>query len=346
MGNSKDRVFDHKSIMSKKLSLPLILGTTLALTLINVDLFPSSSPWVSMGEVAQARKSGGRSGGGSFHKSSGSSDSKSTKPSTSSYPKKSRSKHRPHVEIEIESGPRSPVYSHSNNSGGGAIRFLFSLILIGVIGVIIFAIIKAYSNKNNPSAVQSANEVNNNLVTLTKLQIAFLATAKDVQSQLSELVLRVDTNTHNGLEELLQESILILLRHSDYWTHALSYSKSTYLNQADQKFNELSIAERSKLTSETLTNMNGKIQQGNLIHPENEDSDFIVVTLLVGSAHDRPLVGNLHSSDEVKQALQKLASMSSEYLLKLEVIWSPQMTTDTLSYDEFVLEYTDMVQLV
>ena len=72
---------------------------------------------------------------------------------------------------------------------------------------------------------------------------------------------------------------------------------------------------------------------------------YIVVTLLVGTAHDKPLFQQIRTPDDLKEALNSLGSMPSDYLLKFELIWSPQKENDSLTYDEFILEYTNMVEL-
>jgi hypothetical protein len=53
------------------------------------------------------------------------------------------------------------------------------------------------------------------LVTISKLQVALLADAKQVQIELSELSLDTDTNSHEEIMNLLQESCLVLLRNAD-----------------------------------------------------------------------------------------------------------------------------------
>ena len=199
---------------------------------------------------------------------------------------------------------------------------------------------------NNNNSTAYSRERDNDTVTISRLQIALLALATDVQSGLTELSLRVDTSTEEGLKELLQESVLILLRNSEYWTHHVNSSQKINIDQAEAKFNSLSLEERSKLSSETLSNMEGNIRQKSVISPDDESAMYIVVTLLVGTAHDKPLFEDIRTPDDLKQALNNLGSMPSDYLLKFELIWSPQTENDSLTYDEFILEYTNMMELV
>lgn len=40
-----------------------------------------------------------------------------------------------------------------------------------------------------------------------------------------------------------------------------------------------------------------------------------------------------------------MASIRSDYLMVFELLWSPQTETDSLTYDELLTEYTEMVQI-
>ncbi|MDJ0582623.1 DUF1517 domain-containing protein [Crocosphaera sp.] len=58
------------------------------------------------------------------------------------------------------------------------------------------------------------------------------------------------------------------------------------------------------------------------------------------------LFENIRTPDDLKQTLNSLGSIPSDYLLKFELIWSPQTEKDSLTYDEFILEYTNMMELI
>ena len=92
--------------------------------------------------------------------------------------------------------------------------------------------------------------------------------------------------------------------------------------------------------------MGGNIRQQIVVCPDDESAMYIVVTLLVGTAHDRPLFKDIRSSEDLNKALKSLALIPSDYLLKFELIWSPQNQDDSLNYDEFITEYTKMLELV
>ena len=71
-----------------------------------------------------------------------------------------------------------------------------------------------------------------------------------------------------------------------------------------------------------------------------------MVTLLLGTADDRALFAKVHSIEELQEILEKLASIRDDYLMKFELLWSPQVENDSLTYDELLTEYTDMIQII
>ncbi|MBZ8178947.1 DUF1517 domain-containing protein [Oscillatoria salina] len=338
-------------------------------------------------EKAEAKKSGGRSGGGSFKRSSPSSRSSSPSRSTTTSPSNSNSSRpsskpspspvtspgntRPTTVSPRNSGSSggnttivvpnnssssdrrsTSAATYSQNSNWVANLFLFGLFLI--FGLITFAvfffILKALmSSNNNNNTVANAIETerDNDIVTISKLQIALLATATGVQTELSLLSLNADTETETGLVELLQESALVLLRNSDRWSHVSSSSESINIENAESAFNKISLSERSKFSHESLVNVSGRISSRTTTNSNNVDlGSCLVVTLLAGTADDKPLFGEIRSVDELKEALEKLASVRSDYLMKFELLWTPQAEGESLTYDEMLSEYAAMYQLV
>jgi uncharacterized membrane protein len=191
------------------------------------------------------------------------------------------------------------------------------------------------------------NELENDIVTITKLQVALLAEARHIQSQLSELTVNANTETSEGLLQLLQESALTLLRSPENWTHLQVSSQTIHRDAAEQIFHQLSIQERSKFSAETLINVGGSVRYQKPFSPDLNEAPaaYIVVTLLMGTADDNPLFKEIRTREELQVALQKVASIRSDYLMVFELLWSPQEETDSLTYDELLTEYTDMIQL-
>src|SRR4028119_428686 len=192
------------------------------------------------------------------------------------------------------------------------------------------------------------NELDNDIVTVSKLQVAVQSSALSLQSELSELTLEADTETTQGLRKLLEEAALVLLRNADNWTHVLGSSQTIdRREEAETVFSRLSIEERSKFSAETLTNVDGKIRQREVVESDRNQGTtaYIVVTLLIGTADDRPLFVKIDSAQAMQEALKNVAAMRSDYLMVFELLWSPQVETDTLTEAELATEYADLVAI-
>ena len=145
----------------------------------------------------------------------------------------------------------------------------------------------------------------------------------------------------------MQESALALMRTPENWTHVSCSSQSVHKDKAEEVFNKLSLEERTKFSEETLVNVRGRIAQrsGAIASPDKDPSAYIVVTLLVGTEHDKPIFGEIKNTEELRMALEAIASVPASHLLVFELLWSPQADSDSLTYDELLMEYSNMIQI-
>ncbi len=319
--------------------------------LVNVDM------------EAQARSSGGRSGGGSFR----SSPSSPSRPSSPSYSRPSSGGYAP----AYPSGGGYQSNPYGNNRGGGTVIvpvpvnpgyggtaygssndgvFTLGLLLMGGAGFVLllaYLAAKAKSGDRSTGFASADKELDNNIVTVSKIQVALLAQARAIQTDLTRFSLEVDTDTPTGLYQLMQESILALLRSPENWSHVLADSQTVKSREAAEAlFNQISVTERSKFSVETLSNVGGKVYRREFKpDPEEDPASYIVVTLVAGTAHDRPLFDKIQTESALKESLQKLAAIPLDYLMVFELLWSPQDAQDSLTYEELLTEYTDMAQI-
>ncbi len=241
--------------------------------------------------------------------------------------------------------PNSAPSAPSNASSSQGFPWGWVLLFLAIGGGVAIA---WYLLAKNNSTQGTAKELENDIVTVTKLQIALLANARDLPSQLRNLSYNADLETPEGRVEFLQEVALSLLRYPEYWSHAFSSSQTVKsLAQAEQVFEQLSIAERSKFSAETFSHVHGQVRERSTVavDDDNQPAAYIVVTLLIGTEDDRPLFGSIHSTAELQQALQRVAAITQDYLLVVELLWTPQKDTDVLSYDQLLTGYADLVQL-
>ncbi|AFY74354.1 putative membrane protein [Synechococcus sp. PCC 7502] len=290
---------------------------------------------------AEARSTGARTGGGSFRRSSPSNSSPIRSNPAPIQPNRTGGNNTIIAPIFIpgSGGYNNGYRSSSSSSDGSWLVFLIVILALAGTGYLIYRVLRATN--------VGVSELDNNKVTISKLQVGLLAEARVIQSQLTELSLDADTETPEGLLMLLQESAIALLRTPENWVYVSSSSQATTRDKAEDLFNSLSIAERTKFSTETLVNMNGRVRTSNNYKndPDQAPAAYIVVTLLIGTEYDQPLFGQINSREALQNALEKIAGISGEALSVFELLWTPQTETDALTYDEMLSEYTDMVAI-
>jgi uncharacterized membrane protein len=179
-----------------------------------------------------------------------------------------------------------------------------------------------------------------------------LAQARGLQSELNQIAEKADTNTPEGRAEILQEASLALLRHPEYWVYAGGGTQQAKLNAAESQFNRLSLAERSKFSEETLSNVNNQLKSvlakelpGDVDSPTRLISEgpgeYIIVTLLAATLGKWD-IPQINSADDLRQALRQVGSLPGEQVLAIEVLWTPQAEGDTLTSDDLFAEYPDL----
>jgi len=229
--------------------------------------------------------------------------------------------------------------------GGGIFGFL---ILMSIVGVIVnsFKNSSNFSSSINNSIVsQSANPTN---VCLIQFQIGLLASAKEIQVKLRELASSSNTSTSAGLQKILQDTTLSLLRKPELWVYSNIETGSVPFTSAESTFNRISITERSKLKAELTSNYSGQISSSFINESNPGDSDptneYIAITILVATKIKLSL-DNSASNEIITEALRILGSISSNDLIALEVIWQPEGEGETLREEELITQYPNLKRL-
>lgn len=293
---------------------------------------------------AIAARTGGRIGGGSFRA-----------------PSPSYSRPSPTY------APPGGGYYAPYPGGGFGFPFLFPFFGIGggfggLFTILIFIALANFLvqtfRRVGSSDVEGVEYNSNPKVSVTRLQVGLLANARDLQPELNRIAETADTNTPEGRAEILQEATLALLRHPEYWVYAGGNTQQARLDSAESQFNRLALAERSKFTEETLSNVNNQLKAASSSpalapanmgdRPENPTDlitsgpgEYIIVTLLAATLGNLQLPA-INNADDLRQALRIIGAISGDRLLAIEVLWTPQAEGDTLTSDDLLAEYADL----
>ncbi len=230
--------------------------------------------------------------------------------------------------------------------GGGVFGFL---ILMSIVGVIVnsFKNSSTFSGSNNDSVVVSQSSEPTR-ISLIQFQIGLLASAKEIQVKLRELASSSSTSTSSGLQRILQDTTLSLLRKPELWVYSNIETGSVPFSSAESTFNRISITERSKLNAELTSNYSGQISSSKDTEFNPGDSDptneYIAITILVATKKDLRL-SNSANIELITEALRLLGSISSNDLIALEVIWQPEGEGETLREEELIIQYPNLKHL-
>ncbi|NUN65314.1 DUF1517 domain-containing protein [Pseudanabaena biceps] len=259
------------------------------------------------------------------------------------------------------SAPSSGGYSGGGGSyyggGGGGFFFLpmffgggsslFSLLLLVIVAGVI---LQAFRGNGSGAGVTGMNSK----VSVAKIQVGLLASARSLQQELTHLALESDTSSAEGIAGVARETALALIRHPEYWVYVSSANENTTFALAEQKFNGLVMSERSKLSAEVLRNVGGRLSQSKIAvalpseaNSKPEDpTEYIVVTMLVAVAGDTlSKLPVLRSSEELQSTLSVIGSVPTDNLLAIEVLWEPQSDDYTLTNDEMLTVYPDLIRI-
>ncbi|XVF28850.1 hypothetical protein REPUB_Repub15cG0067500 [Reevesia pubescens] len=272
---------------------------------------------------AASAASGGRMGGSSF------SSEKSPSSSRRDDDHHNHHYHHHHHHYHHSSRVSQPSFSRNANEENGsmsaAVVFLIVFIFLGVALCFVYV---------------------EDRISVLGVQVALSAKARSLQRDLTEIALTTDTSTAKGWNFILEETTSSLLHHPNCYLYGYS-SVTQYwtLGGAEQHFKRLSKEERLKFDVESLVNINNiKRQRAVVQKADKVHKDRIVVTVLVAAqgAHNLPTI---RTSNNVKEALQSLAEISSSKLKAVEVLWSPQDETDSLSDEDLLENYPQLRQL-
>jgi len=229
--------------------------------------------------------------------------------------------------------------------GGGLFGFL---ILMAIVGVVVNGLRGAIGGSANPG-LPAQREMVDGPVAVAQLQLGLLASARSLQEDLRRYARTADTGNSAGLQQVLQDATLALLRHPDQWVYANVELGQVPFNTAEATFNRLSMQERSKLSSEVTSNFAGRRRDDNQAGiakagDADASNDYIAITILVAS-RSRMQIKSVDSAEQLRDALGVLGAVPASDLLALEVIWQPDAEGDVLSAEELITAYPQLKHL-
>jgi len=165
---------------------------------------------------------------------------------------------------------------------------------------------------------------------------------EDRQSSLAGKLQRIartaDANSYEGLQQLVSDTCLAMLRASKDWLAArtVSSTASMFANDVDATYNKFVVQERSKWEEE----------QDVLKRAAPGQPTYLVATVIVLLRQGSELPAIKGVSD-LREAISQLAADVSveDNLLAAEVLWTPEDSGDIMDRDDMFLNFPELVTI-
>lgn len=148
---------------------------------------------------------------------------------------------------------------------------------------------------------------------------------------------------------ILSETAVSLLRHPEYCVYASATTSTTRnIEKLETMFNKVSLKERQKIKTETLVNVDGISMSESLKQEQSDGSDavseYIVVTIIASLGGKIKLgeKGKIEDTQTLCESLKRIGMVRMEDVYAVEVLWTPQEETDTLTTEEILSDFPEL----
>jgi uncharacterized membrane protein len=233
--------------------------------------------------------------------------------------------------------------------GGGGFGFggLFGLLIIlGIVALVGRVLLRNLAAaRHDRQDLSPSSSLGGERYAVVKCQLGLLSTARSLQHDLQTFANAATTDTVAGLATSLQDVVMALIRHGEYWRYGtVQVQRAGSLDDAERTFNQAVSQERAKLSEELTVNIDGVRRQASIQEnrPAEEVGQYLVVTLIVATGYPEFTAYPTPSVKDLEATLQRLGTLLAADLLALEVIWSPENPDDALTEDELLAEYSEL----
>jgi uncharacterized membrane protein len=116
------------------------------------------------------------------------------------------------------------------------------------------------------------------------------------------------------------------------------------LENAEAKFNQVSMNERSKFKRETLSNVGGRTSRS-VANVTGDGVNELIVVTVIAAIDGKVQPAQVYDQEGLKENLNLLGSVPKDNLLALEVLWTPQDENDYFTKEELVTDYPTLNML-
>lgn len=254
-------------------------------------------------------------------------------------------------------GYSGPIIINGGGYGGGyyggGMGFGMGLLPLLLFGGVIFMVFMSMRRSMVGGGLQGVNSLGGLSGTAQAVNVQILmAQGDEVKSDLQRVARTGDPDTNEGLTRMLQEAALVALRHPERWVYANVERAQGAANAADSQVGAWATEARAAFSQQTTSNyQNGDPGTGynrltDYSYSKDAGDMYLAVTIGVAAY----TLGNLPpagvtSTQEVREALSAISSVSPDDLIRAEVVWSPDVEGEFLSEDEAIMKYPKLTKL-
>jgi uncharacterized membrane protein len=230
-----------------------------------------------------------------------------------------------------------PVYIPTTPGSGGSGVGVASVMVVLVMGVIALSIIQGLRRAGSGLGTYD----NLPEAEVARLRLALLY-SPSLQRTLRRLAEQADTNSTQGLADLIDEVCVVLLREQAAWRFGSYESWRGSLQQAEGRFDRLMTEDRSKFV-ETFRKFEGKVERPGDYTPRAEpDGRYLLVSILVAAHGSLPQVPLPLREAGAKTALMALSATTPVTTLAAYVSWTPEAEGESLSEQELLSGWPEL----
>ena len=156
--------------------------------------------------------------------------------------------------------------------------------------------------------------------------------------RLQSIARTADTNSYSGLQRLVSDTCLAMLRSNKDWLAARTKSETAgvFSNDVESGYNRLVVQERAKW----------EVEQNALTRTSAGQPTYFVATLVVLLRSGSKLP-DITGVGDLRDAISQLAGdvTVEDNLIAAEVLWTPEDDNDTMDREDMFMNFPELVSV-
>ncbi len=165
-----------------------------------------------------------------------------------------------------------------------------------------------------------------------------------LKKTLRTLAERADTTTAQGLADLVDEAVLLLLREEAAWRYGAYQAFTGKEEEALGRFEAWTVEERSRF-QETFRHWEGRVETQAYTPRPEPGGRYLVVSLILAQRAPLPPPPPGPGRAEVRSLLLALAGTTAPSLLGAYLAWTPEREEEALTEEELLRLYPGLYKI-